>query len=56
MVPYILNFRWDSVAGIGIRYGLTVRVSDVVGARFSGPIQTGPEAHPASCTMDTHSF
>jgi len=27
-----------------------------VGARFSSPIQTGPEAHPASCTMGTGSF
>jgi len=27
-----------------------------VGARFSAPAQTGPEAHPASCTMGTGSF
>jgi hypothetical protein len=27
-----------------------------VGARFSAPIQTGPGAHPASCTMGTGSF
>ena len=27
-----------------------------VAARFSAPVQTGPEAHPASCTMDTGSF
>ena len=26
------------------------------GARFSAPVQTGPEAHPASCTMVTGSF
>jgi hypothetical protein len=26
------------------------------GARFSAPVQTGPGAHPASCTMDTGSF
>jgi len=25
-------------------------------ARFSAPVQTGPEAHPASCTMVTGSF
>ena len=25
-------------------------------ARFSAPVQTGPGAHPASCTMDTRSF
>ena len=27
-----------------------------VGARFSAPVQTGPVAHPASCTMCTGSF
>jgi hypothetical protein len=27
-----------------------------LGARFSAPVQTGPEAHPASCTMGTGSF
>jgi len=26
------------------------------GARFSVPVQTGSEAHPASCTMGTGSF
>jgi len=26
-----------------------------VGARFSAPLQTGPEAHPVSCTMGTGS-
>jgi len=26
------------------------------GARFSAPVQTGPKAHPASCTMGTGSF
>ena len=27
-----------------------------VGARFSAPVQTGPGAHPASCTRGTGSF
>ena len=27
-----------------------------VGARFSAPVQSGPGAHPASCTMGTESF
>ena len=27
-----------------------------VGARFSAPVQTGPGAHPASCTMGNGSF
>ena len=25
-------------------------------ARYSAPVQTGPEAHPAYCTMDRGSF
>ena len=27
-----------------------------MGTRFSPPVQTGPGAHPASCTMGTRSF
>jgi len=27
-----------------------------LGARFSAPVQTCPEAHPASCTMGTGSL
>jgi len=27
-----------------------------VGARFSAPVQTDPDSHPASCTMGTGSF
>ena len=27
-----------------------------LGARFSAPVQTGPGAHPASCTMGTRTF
>jgi hypothetical protein len=27
-----------------------------VGARFFAHVQTGPDAHPASCTMGTGSF
>ena len=36
--------------------GWTVRGSNPDGPRFSTPVQTGPEAHPASCTMGTGSF
>ena len=36
--------------------GWTVRGSNPCGARFSAPVQTGPEAHPASCTIGTGSF
>ena len=27
-----------------------------MGTRFSAPVQTGPGAHPASCTMGTRLF
>jgi hypothetical protein len=36
--------------------GWTVRGSKSGGARFSASVQTGPGAHPASCTMGTGSF
>jgi len=34
----------------------TVRDRIPVGTRFSASVQTGPGAHPASCTMGTGSF
>jgi hypothetical protein len=44
-----------SVVGIATGYGLDGdRIP--VGARFSAPVQAGPGAHPASCTMGTGSF
>jgi len=30
-------------------------IESLWGARFSSPVQTGPEAHPASCTIGTGS-
>jgi len=36
--------------------GWKVRGPNSGGARFSAPVQTGPEAHPASCTMGIGSF
>ena len=48
---------WDSVVGIATCYGLdSPGIESWWGARFSAPIQTGPGAHPASCTTDTRSF
>jgi hypothetical protein len=46
-----------SSVGIATDYGYG-RFGDqiLVGARFSAPVQTGPGAHPASCTMGTRSF
>ena len=47
----------DSSVGIATRYGLEGSGDRIpVGARFSAPIQTGSEAHPASCTSGTGSF
>jgi hypothetical protein len=51
-----LHGTLDSVVGITTRYGLAVRLSNPGGASFSAPVQTGSEAHPASCTMGTGSF
>jgi len=48
----------DSSVGIATGYGLDGLgiESPVGGTIFSAPVQTGPGAHPASCTMDTGSF
>jgi len=46
-----------TVIGIATAYGLDgPGIESRWGARFSVPVQTGPEAHPASCTMGTGSF
>ena len=46
-----------SVVGIATGYGLDgPGIESRWGARFSAPVQTGPGAHPASCTMGTSSF
>jgi hypothetical protein len=43
--------------GIATGYGLDgPGIESRLGARFSAPVQTGPGAHPASCTMGTGSF
>jgi hypothetical protein len=49
--------RSGSSVGIVTAYGLDgPRMEFRWGARFSAPVQTVPEAHPASCTMGTRSF
>jgi len=54
MVYYGL-FGW--AVGIETRYGLDgPGIESRWGARFSTLVQTGPGAHPASCTMGTVSF
>ena len=46
-----------SSVGTATGYGLDGRGSNPGGGRdFSTPVQTGPGAHPASCTMGTVSF
>ena len=46
-----------SVVGIATGYGLDgPGIESRGGARFSALVQTGPGAHPASCTMGTGSF
>jgi len=47
----------DSSVGIATGYGLDgPGIESRWGARFSAPVQTGPVAHPASCTTGTGSF
>ena len=46
-----------SLVDITIGYGLDgPGIESRWGPRFSAPVQTGPGAHPASCTMGTGSF
>jgi hypothetical protein len=46
-----------SAVGIATGYGLDgLGIESWWGVRFSAPVQTGPGAHPASCTMGTGSF
>jgi len=42
--------------GIATAYGLDGPWSNPGGGEIFPPVQTGPEAHPASCTMGTASF
>ena len=47
----------DSSVSIPTRYGLSgPGIEFWWEARFSARVQTGPGAHPASCTMGTESF
>jgi len=48
---------YNSSVGIVTRYGLEgPGIKSWWGARFSVPVQTGPEVHPASYTMGNGSF
>ena len=47
----------DSSVGIASRYGLDgLGIDSRWGARFFAAVQTGPGAHPASCTICTGSL
>ena len=47
----------DSSVSIATGHGLDgPGIESRWGSRFSAPVQTGPGAHPASCTMGTGSF
>ena len=47
----------DSSVGIATGYGLDgPGIESLWGTRFSAPVQTGPGAHPASCTVGIGSF
>ena len=53
----IQNNGSGSSVGIATGYGLDgPGIESRWGARFSAPVQTGPGAHPASCTMGAGSF
>jgi len=54
--PHNYNGGLGSVIGIATGYGLDDTDRIPVWARFSAPVQTGPGAHPASCTMITGSL
>jgi hypothetical protein len=60
LIPHTRYGGLVSSVGIATGYGLEVRRSNPggseVGARFFAHVQTGPGAHPASCTMNTGSF
>jgi hypothetical protein len=46
-----------SSVGIATGYGLDVPgIESLLGRDFFAPVQTGPGAHPASCTMGTGFF
>ena len=46
-----------NVVGIATGYGLaSPGIESRWGARFSAPVQTGPGAQPASCTIGKGSF
>ena len=57
LFSYLVNCGPGSSVGIATGYGLEgPGIESRWGTRFSAHVQTGPGAHPASCTMGTGSF
>jgi hypothetical protein len=59
MLMVIVDCGPGSSVGIVTGYGLDcpgIESRRGGGTRFFAPVQTGPGAHPASCTMGTRSF
>jgi hypothetical protein len=53
----LLSSGPGSVVGIATGYGLDgLGIESQWGARFSAPVETGPGAHPVSCTVGTGSL
>ena len=53
----VASWSQDSSVGTATRYGMSgPGIQSRWGSRFSEPVQTGSEAHPASYTMGTGSF
>jgi hypothetical protein len=52
-----LSRSWECIVSIATRYGMDgPGIESRWEERFSSPVQTGSEAHPASYRMDTGSF
>jgi hypothetical protein len=58
LVTFVLLYCGPgSSVGVATGYGKDgPGIESRLGARFSAPVQTGPGAHPASCTTGTGSF
>jgi hypothetical protein len=55
----LLRIKGGPISSVDIATGYGLEgpgIESRWGARFSAPLQTGPGAHPASCTMGTGSF
>jgi hypothetical protein len=55
-MPLCFGRRRNSAVSAANREGLDGPGSNPGGVRFSARVQTGPGAHPASCTMGTSTF